>query len=101
MRAEDLSSVDPVACDVNLLAPADRRVDFNLPDVGRVTLTFSANLKTIEVWTPPNGDFVCIEPWVGPTNTVNTPDRVTVPPGDHAQFWMAIERVDPGTRHST
>jgi galactose mutarotase-like enzyme len=87
----DFSSLEPAACDVNLRASADRRVDFALPNVGRIALTFSENLKTIEVWTPPAGDFVCVEPWVGPTNTINTPDRVTVPPGRRVDFWMAIE----------
>jgi galactose mutarotase-like enzyme len=97
----DFSSLEPVACDVNLLASPDRRIDFALPDIGRIALTFSENLKTLEVWTPPEADFVCIEPWVGPTNTVNTPDRVTVAQGQQAHFWMAIELVDPDDRRST
>jgi galactose mutarotase-like enzyme len=97
LTESDLSSLDPVACDVNLQAP-DARMDFDLPDLGRVSLTFCKALKTLEVWTLPEQDFVCIEPWVGPSNTINTPDRVTVAPGGRALFWMAIELLDPGAR---
>ena len=84
-------SDEPVACDVNVPASADRRVEFVLPTVGRVALAFGSALKTLEVWTPPEGDFVCVEPWVGPSNTINTGDRAIVPPGGRLTFWMAIE----------
>jgi galactose mutarotase-like enzyme len=101
LRTNDLSSFEPVACDVNLAASADRRVDFGVPGIGPVSLTFSENVKTIQVWTPPEANFVCVEPWVGPTNTINTPGRINVAPGDRVLLSMAIELVDPGPRRST
>jgi galactose mutarotase-like enzyme len=87
--AADLAS-EPVACDVNVAAP-DGRASFELPGLGPVRLTFSDNLKTLEVWTPPAGEFVCVEPWVGPSNTINTPAAILAPPGARVRFWMTIE----------
>lgn len=84
---------DPVACDVNVPVPALGRVDFELPGVGRVRLTCSGNVRTLEVWTLADRPFVCIEPWVGPSNVINTPDRIDVAPGATASLWMGIEVV--------
>lgn len=90
--AEHLAS-DPVACDVNIRAAADRRVAFALPVIGDVSLAFSDQLRTLEVWTPPEQPLVCVEPWVGPSNTINTPDAVTLVPGGQTVFWMSITRL--------
>ncbi len=81
---------EPLTCDVNVRTPQSRAA-FELPDVGPVVLTFSDNLKTLEVWTPAVGEFVCVEPWVGPSNTINMPDAVSVPPGGRVRFWMTLE----------
>ncbi len=71
--------------------PPIGRVDFDLPGVGRISLTFGPELKTLEVWTLSGKDFVCIEPWTGPSNVINTSDGLSVAPGERMQFWMAIE----------
>lgn len=89
--AKHLAS-DPVACDVNIPAAPDRRLTFALPAIGDVALAFSEQLRTLEVWTPPEQPLVCVEPWVGPSNTINTPDAVTLAPGTTMHFWMRIER---------
>jgi galactose mutarotase-like enzyme len=86
-----ISSIEPTAVDVNVPAPVNRRVTFALPAIGSVTLSCSDNLKTLEIWTPPDRDLVCVEPWVGPSNTINTASRVAVPAGATERFWMAIE----------
>jgi galactose mutarotase-like enzyme len=88
----ELPVPEPFECDVNIAAPPDRRVAFDLPHTGRVTLTSSPNLATLEIWTLPGKDFVCIEPWVGPSNTINTSARVELPPGGRVEFWMTIEQ---------
>jgi galactose mutarotase-like enzyme len=77
--------------DVNVPAPVSRRVTFTLPAIGAVTLSCSDNLKTLEIWTPPDRDLVCVEPWVGPSNTINTGNRLDVPAGATERFWMVIE----------
>ena len=84
---------EPFECDVNVPAPAEGRLDVDLPDRGRVSLAWSDSFKTLEIWTPPQKNFVCIEPWVGPSNTINTGARVSVPPGGLLRFWMSIERA--------
>ena len=81
----------PVACDVNVPVPAGGAVEFALPGTGRVRLTCSANVKTLEVWTLPDRPFVCVEPWVGPTNVINTSDRIDVAPGSRVTLSMGIE----------
>jgi len=83
---------EPLACDVNVAAPGGRSV-FPLADAGVFTLTFSAHLRTLEVWTLAGKPFVCVEPWVGPSNVINTTERVSVPPGGREHMWMAIERL--------
>jgi galactose mutarotase-like enzyme len=87
--AEDLASA-PLACDVNVPAPSGGRTTFTLPGIGAITLRYSAQLKTLEVWTLPNADFVCIEPWVGPSNVINTPGRIVVGAHERVVFTMAI-----------
>jgi galactose mutarotase-like enzyme len=89
-----LPSAAPVAVDVNMPAPVNRRVTFALPAIGFVTLSCSDNLKTLEIWTPPDRDLVCVEPWVGPSNTINTEDRIAVPAAATKRFWMSID-VEP------
>jgi galactose mutarotase-like enzyme len=88
--AEDLTS-EPLACDVNVPAPSGGRTTFSLPAIGAITLRYSDQLKTFEVWTLPGADFVCIEPWVGPSNVINTPDRIVVGPRERVVFSMGIE----------
>ncbi len=81
----------PVACDVNVPVPPGGKVEFDLPDTGTVWLTCSANVKTLEVWTLPDRPFVCVEPWVGPTNVINTSDRIDIAPGTRVTLSMGIE----------
>lgn len=92
IREQHLAS-DPVACDVNIPAATDRRVTFALPAIGDVALAFSDQLRTLEVWTPPEQPLVCVEPWVGPSNTINTPNAVTLAPGGQTVFGMSITRL--------
>lgn len=92
LPSDAVPSAAPIAVDVNVPSPADRRVAFALPAIGSLTLSFSDNLKTLEIWTPPDRDLICVEPWVGPSNTINTDDRVTVASGAIERFWMTIEQ---------
>jgi galactose mutarotase-like enzyme len=91
LPANLVPSTEPITCDVNIQAPAERRVDVALPSIGTVRLTFSENLRTLEVWTPPDRELICVEPWVGPSNTINTSDSLRLAPGGTARFSMAVE----------
>jgi galactose mutarotase-like enzyme len=84
---------NPVACDVNVPASPDRRVAFDVPSIGPLQISFSDNVRTLEIWTPPDRELVCVEPWVGPSNTINTPDAVTVASGETVTFWMRVEKA--------
>jgi len=79
------------AIDINVPAPQHRRVTFVIESVGRISIHFCEALRTMQIWTQPNKDFVCVEPVLGPANTINTPSAATVEPGDRRVFWMHIE----------
>jgi len=78
--------------DFGLEAPAGGRAWFDLPAVGGLRLSFSPAMRHMQFWSQPGRDFVCLEPFYGPNNTVNTDRRMDVPPGQARDFWMRIER---------
>ena len=101
-----------VTGDVAGLRPAeqftdDREFDFGLPAPAQRTRPlrgarsrraaadrFSPAMRHLQLWSQPGRDFVCLEPFYGPNNTVNTDRRIDVPPGQARDFWMRIE-VEP------
>jgi len=89
--SDGLPRAEPLSCDLNVPAPPGGRIDFSLPDLGTVALTYSSQLQTLEVWTLPEKDFVCIEPWCGASNLINTSNAVTIAPGERVVFSMGIE----------
>ena len=48
-------------------------------------------MRHLQLWSQPGRDFICLEPFYGPNNTVNTDRRHDVPPGQARDFWMRIE----------
>jgi galactose mutarotase-like enzyme len=80
--------------DFGLEAPANGRARFDLPGLGGLRLAFSPAMRHLQFWSQPGRDFVCLEPFLGPNNTVNTDRRMDVPPGQARDFWMRIE-VEP------
>jgi galactose mutarotase-like enzyme len=80
--------------DFGLEAPVSGRARFDLPGLGGLRLSFSPALRHLQLWSQPGRDFVCLEPFYGPNNTVNTDRRLDVPPGQARDFWMRIE-VEP------
>ncbi len=64
------------------LVLGDREVDLHLLDHGSMSVTFQCDnapitiesdlMKTWVVWTLPDRDFVCVEPWTCPGNALNT-----------------------------
>jgi galactose mutarotase-like enzyme len=85
----------PFTCDVNVPAPPGGRIAFDVPGLGTIAIASSSQMRTLEIWTPPGVGFVCVEPWVGASNVINTGDRVNVPPAGRAVFWMEITRDGP------
>lgn len=77
--------------DFSIQAPAHSRGRFDLPGTGSVRLSFSPQMRHIQVWSLPGRDFVCIEPFTGPSNLINTNRAIEVPAGEARTFWMRIE----------
>jgi galactose mutarotase-like enzyme len=96
----DLTGLPPDALrddrefDFGIEAPPLGRVRFSIPGLGgALALSFAPAMRHLQFWSQPGKDFVCIEPFLGPANTINTEKRVSVPPGTARDFWMRIELV--------
>ena len=72
-------------------ARSSGRARFELPGLGGLRLSFSPAMRHLQLWSQPGRDFVCLEPFFGPNDTVNTDRRMDVPPGQARDFWMRIE----------
>ena len=77
--------------DFGVVAPPNGRANFRIPELGSMTLSFSPEMRHLQFWSQPGKDFICIEPFTGPNNTINTDRRIDVPPGQAHTFWMKIE----------
>jgi galactose mutarotase-like enzyme len=77
--------------DFGISAPPDGRATFELPGTGRVRLGFSPEMKHLQLWSQPGKPFICLEPFHGPANTVNTDGRYWVPPNQARTFWMRLQ----------
>jgi len=86
-----LPATEPFECDVNVPVSRDCRTEFSVPDLGRIVLTSSDQVKTLEIWTPAGKPFVCVEPWCGPSNVINPTDAIRIDPGAVASFWLTVE----------
>lgn len=85
---------DPKGFDIGIPAPMTSRATFAIPTLGRVALSFSPEMRHVQFWTMPGRDFICIEPFTGPPNYINTPLTPTVPPGAARTFWFRIELIN-------
>jgi galactose mutarotase-like enzyme len=77
--------------DFGLPAPVTGRARFRVPGLGALRLEFSPVMRHLQFWSLPGRDFVCLEPFLGPNDTINGDGRVDVPPGRAQDFWMRIE----------
>lgn len=76
--------------DFGVTAPVTGRADFEIPALGRLRLEFSPELRFLQCWGLPGRDFICLEPFLGPNNTINTPARLDVAPGRVRTLWMRV-----------
>jgi galactose mutarotase-like enzyme len=77
--------------DFGLLPPPSARTQFRIPELGRLNIDFSKAMKHMQFWSLPGKDFVCLEPFYGPNNTINTEARLDVPVGHSEELWVRIE----------
>jgi galactose mutarotase-like enzyme len=93
----DVTGLDPTLLtddrefDFGLAAPASGRARFEVPGLGPLRISFSPAMRHLQFWSQPGKDFICLEPFYGPNNTVNTERRCDIPPGQARDFWMRIE----------
>lgn len=79
--------------DFGLVAPVDGRALFQVPGLGGLRISFSPEMRHMQFWSQPGKDFICLEPFYGPTNTVNTDKRCDIPAGQARCFWMRLELI--------
>ena len=77
--------------DFGLHAPRNGRAHFEIPKMGALELSFSPELRHMQFWSQPGKDFICLEPFRGPNNTINTNKRIDIPMGEARTYWMRIE----------
>ena len=77
--------------DFGLQPPADGRTRFDVPGLGELRIAFSPAMGHMQFWSQPGKDFVCLEPFWGPNDTVNTERRLEVAPGSARELWMRLE----------
>jgi galactose mutarotase-like enzyme len=77
--------------DFGLEAPPGGRARFEVPGLGPLRICFSPAMRHLQFWSQPGKDFICLEPFYGPNNTVNTERRCDIPAGQARDFWMRIE----------
>lgn len=77
--------------DFGLTPPATGRTRFQVPGLGDLRIAFSPAMRHMQFWSQPGKDFICLEPFYGPNNTVNTEKRLEVAPGQARELWMRIE----------
>jgi galactose mutarotase-like enzyme len=85
--------------DFGLVPPASGKTAFEVPELGTLRVEFSPSMRHMQFWSLPGKDFICLEPFFGAANTINTGRRLDVPPGEVRELWMRIE-LDTAVRPS-
>jgi galactose mutarotase-like enzyme len=93
----DVAGLDPARFapdaefDFGVTAPVAGRASFDVPALGRLVLGYSPEMRFLQCWGLPERDFICLEPFVGPNNTINTASRIKIAPGQTRTLWMRVE----------
>ena len=76
--------------DIGLPTPRLSEICFEIPTVAKVRMAFSPEFRHLQFWSLSEWDFICVEPWDGPANVINTGDCRYIEPGETATYWMGI-----------
>ncbi len=76
--------------DLHLLDQRATRTVLRRPGLRDLHIAWSAELPVLVVWTLPDKDFVCVEPWSAPANALNEGRARTVSEGDTASWSLSI-----------
>jgi galactose mutarotase-like enzyme len=78
--------------DLHLLDHGASSASLALPGGPRVVLRASPEFSHWVVWSLPNKDFVCLEPWTSPGDAMNTGERLLhVPKGAERALFVELE----------
>lgn len=77
--------------DKGVPAPPKGRTTFQVPEIGPVAMAFSPEIHHVQMWTLPGWDFVCLEPFFGPPNTLNSDRALIIPAGGARALWFRME----------
>ena len=82
--------------DLHLLDHRNPSTLLHLGDGSTIDLRASPEFALRVVWTLAGKDFVCLEPWTSPANSLNNGDRLlTLAPGQTRELWIEIEFTKP------
>lgn len=76
--------------DFHLLDHGPHETVLHRPGASDVRLAWSENLTTLVLWTLPERDFVCVEPWASPAGAFDRGDAARVPTGASASWWWSL-----------
>lgn len=76
---------------LGLPTPQDGRVGFMLPGTGDVLLSYSPEMRHLQLWSQQGKPFVCVEPFTGAPGLINEEDTPMVPGRSARMFWMRIQ----------
>jgi len=76
--------------DLHLLDHHARTTRLTRPGAPPVVLDWSDDQRVLVVWTLAGRDFVCVEPWSAPANSLVTGGALLVAPGAAHESWLAI-----------
>lgn len=79
-----------------LVPPADACAEFLIPGLGNLRLRFAPRMRHLQIWSIPGRPFVCLEPFWGAPNTLNTPAALVVPAGEARSIWFRVRLLENG-----
>jgi galactose mutarotase-like enzyme len=77
--------------DFGAVAPASGRARFTIPELGRLSLEFSPEMRHLQFWSLPGKPFICLEPFAGPAGTIKVDRSTDLAPGRARAYWLRIE----------
>ena len=72
------------------VAQAEVHPGMTLASISGVDGTLLARFPQLRLWTLSNRDFICVEPWDGPADVINSNQARLVSPGETVTYWMQI-----------
>jgi len=82
---------DRAEVNYGVVAPAEGRSRHRVPGLGIIQLSFSPEMRHLQIWTMPGQAFICIEPFAGAPDSINNPGTRAILPGEARVLWRRME----------